>query len=161
MQRNCCCYGTSGREAAPNVLHEQTKDGFPQPVSGCRSRVHAAFMSRAPQNAEGRLLGHSNAAPLRAALPVRLCSSLDGASLLDYFFHHAFLISLRGVINQVTQEWQSFPGTRRYHSKGWSRCSAWCQCVPSSLELKDGSCSESAVRDWAPGRMQHAWLSGK
>lgn len=121
------------------------QDGFPQPVSGCRSWVHAALMSRAPQNAEGRLLGEGNAAPLCAALPAHLCSCLDGTSLLDYFFHHAFLISLRGVINQVTQEWQSFPGTRRYHSKGWSRCSAWCRCVPSLLELTDGSCSESAA----------------
>ena len=137
------------------------QDRLLQPVSGCRSRAHAALMLCAPQNPEGRLSGQGNAAPLHAVLAEHLCSSLDGASLFDYFFHYAFLISLRGVINQVTQERRAFPQTRRYHGKGWSRCSAWCRCAPSLLKLKDGSCSGSAARDQAPDRMQHARLGGK
>lgn len=134
------------------------QDRLLQPVSGCRSQAHAALMSHTPQNPEGRLSGQGNATPPHAVLPASLCSTLDSASLFDYFFHHAFLISLRRVINQVTQEWWGFPRTRRYHSKGRSQCSAWCRCAPSLFKLKDGSCSECCAQ---PGSRQDAGWSAR
>lgn len=77
------------------------------------------------------------------------------------FFPPHISYFIKEIINKVTQEWWGFLWTQHYHSKGRSWCSAWCPCSPSLLELKDGSCSESAVHNQAPDRMQHAWLSGK
>lgn len=62
------------------------QDGLLQPVSEIRSWAHATLASHGPQNPDESVSGQGNATALCVVLPVHLCSSLDGASLFDYFF---------------------------------------------------------------------------
>lgn len=72
------------------------------------------------------------------------------------FSHHVFLISLRGAVNQVTHKWWGFR-SRRYHSNGRSRSSAWCRHAPCVPEQEDGLRSVLRGRRLQAARLSREW----
>lgn len=152
--------GTLEEEPHQKCSLSRHQDRLLQPVSGCRSWTHAAFTSHAPQNPDGMLSGQVNATPPRVALPAHLCPSLDGASLfifsiMHFLFHQGEILIRWPRSNGASRE----PGVTTVRDEAGALLGAGV--APSSLELKDGLCSESAACGWAPDRTQHAWLDGK
>lgn len=124
--------------------------------SPCQSQAHCPLTCYVPQKLRWCC---GDAAPPPTAPPA-LCCSLDGAPLFDYFFHHAFLISLRGVINQVPHERRGFRRSQRYHSnKGSPSSCSVLVCL--LLAGAEGWLVLSAACEQAPDSTQRARLSGK
>lgn len=98
------------------------QDGLLQPVSGCRSQAYAALMSHTSQNPEGAAVGTRQ--QCSTTWGTTSTSLLQSGQCLPIWLCFPSWVSWRGITNQMTQEWWSFPQTQCYHSKGQSCYSA-------------------------------------